>query len=116
MCVLHAVSLCERATAADLLQQVENCVRLLGLESDYAPAELLVDKEGFLTRDGVTSDEGMRVLDRLSLDDTTSVACSAELGLSHTRVHDRKGLEILSERRRQSVVGLCSCSETIGLD
>lgn len=88
-----------------LVQQPQDCVRLLLLQADDAPRELRVDEEGLLARDGVAAHERVDVLDGLALDNTAAVTTTGELGLLNARMDDLERLKVGSEIGGEVVVG-----------
>lgn len=92
------------ALGDDLVQEVENQIRLLLLETDDVSGELGVDKYGLLASGRVGSDNGVDVGHGLSSDNTSS--SNGSISLLMSRVHSLESLQTLLELGRKSVVGL----------
>lgn len=90
-----------------LVQKTEDRLTLLLLEADDAAREARVDVERLVAGNGVTTDEGVDVLDRLTLDGVSALGGDGTGGLLEAGVLDFEGLEVGGERGGETVVGLC---------
>ena len=103
-----------------VVQQLQDGVALLALEPYNVAGELAVDVERLITRDGMTAHDGVNIcrrtlvsvailtrsypeltLDRLSADDTTTLARAREVGLLDSRVHGLERTQERNELRRE---------------
>ena len=92
------------ALGNDLVQEVQDQIRLLLLETDNVSGELWVHEDGLLAGSRVLSDDGVDVLDGLSSNNTSS--SNGGIGLLMGRVDSLESLESLLELGGKSVVSL----------
>ena len=90
-----------------VVEELENGVALLLLEADDLSAELPVDEESLLSGDGVSADQRVDVLDRLSLDNPSATTAASVVCLGNARMQDGERLKVLPEWNRELLVG-CS--------
>lgn len=86
-----------------IVQELEQVIALLLLETDNAASELRVDVQGLLARDGMRADDGVDVADRFAADD--GAAGEGTGGLFVAGVHGFQAVEALAERGGEALVG-----------
>jgi hypothetical protein len=89
----------------DLLQQLQDRIRLFLLQPDDPPRELPVDEQCLGASDGMRSDQRVYGFDRFSTDSSSTVTASTVFGLFDARVDDGEGLEVGAEGGGKAVVG-----------